>query len=75
MQESPILLYMNKTHPHRLIMAVSISNNMGLDMRKPVFRVCEQQRDRPACASAQSDQGLCYSLLSKLATFTGKISL
>ena len=24
--------------------------------------VCEQQRHRPACASAQSDQRLCYSL-------------
>ena len=24
--------------------------------------VCEQQRCRPACASAQSDQHLCYSL-------------
>ena len=32
---------------------------------KPVFGVCEQQRCRPACASAQSDQRLCYSLIGK----------
>ena len=25
-------------------------------MRKPVFVICEQQRRRSACASAQSDQ-------------------
>ena len=25
--------------------------------------VCEQQRRRPVCASAQSDQRLCYSLI------------
>ena len=34
--------------------------------------VCEQQRHRPACASAQSDQRLCFrfleSIMSKLAT-------
>ena len=27
--------------------------------------VCEQHRRRPACASAQSDQRLCYSLNGK----------
>ena len=27
--------------------------------------VCEQQRRRPACAAAQSDQRLCYSLIGK----------
>ena len=32
-------------------------------MRKPVFAICEQQRRRSACASSQSDQRLCYSLL------------
>ena len=34
--------------------------------------VCEKQRHRPACASAQSDQRLCFrfleSIMSKLAT-------
>ena len=33
-------------------------------MRKPVFAICEQQRRRSACASAQSDQRLCFSLPS-----------
>ena len=27
--------------------------------------VCEQQRRRPACAYAQSDRRLCYSLIGK----------
>ena len=35
---------------------------MDLDARKPVFGVCEQQRYRPDCASAQPDQRLYYSL-------------
>ena len=37
------------------------SYEMGIDARK----VCEQHRRRPACASAQSDQRLCYSLIGK----------
>ena len=32
-------------------------------MRKPVYVLCEQQRRRSACASAQFDQRLCCSLL------------
>ena len=32
-------------------------------MRKPVLAICKQQRCRSACASAQSDQHLCFSLL------------
>ena len=51
--------------------------HIGPEGRKPVFWVCEQQRRRPACASAQSDQLLCYcyleSNISKLAT--SKISI
>ena len=39
--------------------------NMGPDTRKPVFGVCKQQRPRPACTSAQSDQRLCFSLTGK----------
>ena len=31
-------------------------------MRKTVYAICEQQRRRSACASAQSDQRLCCSL-------------
>ena len=30
--------------------------------------VCKQQKRRPACASAQSDQHLCYSLIEKYNT-------
>ena len=45
---------------------------MGLDARKHVFGVCEQQRRRPSCASLQTDQRLCYllfeSIISKNAT-------
>ena len=32
-------------------------------MRKPVYTICKQQRCRSACASGQSDQCLCSSLL------------
>ena len=38
---------------------------MGLDARKPVFGVCEQQRRRRACASLQTNQRICYSLFGK----------
>ena len=41
--------------------------NLGLVARKPVFGVCEQHRRRPACASAQSDQRLCYTPFFKVA--------
>ena len=36
-----------------------------MTQEQPSSQVCEQQRGRPACASAQSDQRLCYSLLGK----------
>ena len=35
---------------------------MGLDARNPDFVTYEQQKRRPACAPAQFDQRLCYSL-------------
>ena len=35
------------------------------DTRKPGSAACETQRRRPDCASAQSDQRLCYSLSEK----------
>ena len=37
--------------------------NMSHVMRKPVYSICEQQRRRSACASAQSDQRLCFRFL------------
>ena len=36
---------------------------LGLVERKHDFVVCEQQRRKPACVPAQSDQRLCYSLI------------
>ena len=36
--------------------------DMSYVMRKHVYAVCEQQRRRSACTSAQSDQHLCCSL-------------
>ena len=36
--------------------------------------VCKQQRRRPACTSAQSDQCLCYSLIGKNHTFVHKLA-
>ena len=50
-------------------------------MRKPVLAICEQQRCRSACASAQSDQHLCFRyldsiipILDKSKTLTGLCS-
>ena len=40
-------------------------HHMGLDARNQDFVACEQQRRRPACASAQSGQRLCYALSEK----------
>ena len=39
--------------------------NMGLDTKNLPSGVNEKQRRKPACASAQSDQRLCYSLIGK----------
>ena len=37
-------------------------DNISHVVRKPVFAISEQQRRRSACASAQSDQRLYFSL-------------
>ena len=47
------------------MLLIIVMLNMDLDVRKPSSGVCEQQRCRPAWASTQSDQGLCYSLIGK----------
>ena len=39
-----------------------VSFYMSHIMRTPVYAICDQQRRRSACASAQSDQRLCWSL-------------
>ena len=35
-------------------------------MRKPVYAICVQQRRRSVCASAQSDQRLCFRFLDSI---------
>ena len=42
--------------------------HMSHVMRKHVFAICEQQRCRSACASAQSDQCICCMLPGKYYT-------
>ena len=48
---------------HQLI-CLHIWYHLSHVMRKPVLAICEQQRRRSACASAQSDPHLCCSLPS-----------
>ena len=39
-----------------------LQHHMGLNVRNTDFVACDQRRDKPACASAQTDQYL-YNLL------------
>ena len=48
---------------------------MGRDARKPDFVVYELQRRRSDCASAQSDQCLCYSSQAKFGIGISKLAL
>ena len=48
-----------------LSLHVTHSQIVGIHMGHNAIRVCKQHRRRPACASAQSDQRLCYSLFGK----------
>ena len=43
---------------------------MGLNTRKTVFGIGKQQKRRPACVSAQTDQCLCYLLIRKCYNLT-----
>ena len=43
-------------------MKPGLQHHMGIAARNPDFVACEQQRHRPACAFALSDQRHCYSL-------------
>ena len=45
-----------------------LKDYLSLVIRKPVFALCEQQRRRSACTSAQSDQHLCCSFLRQYNT-------
>ena len=49
---------LNVTLGKRINTHVFIIRHMGPVMTKPVFAICEKQRRRSACASAQSDQRL-----------------
>ena len=43
--------------------AINEQNKWARSSENMSYAICEQQRRRSACASAQSDQRLCYSLL------------
>ena len=47
------------------IESIKMPGNIWASPREKSSVVCEQQRRRPACAYAQSDQRLCYSLIVK----------
>ena len=53
------------TTSRRIARKPGVQYHIGLDERNPDFDACEHQRRRPACASAQSDQRLCYALSEK----------
>ena len=57
-----ILLILSCRGSYFQVVYWTYSNKMSLVMRKPVFALCEQQRGRSACTSAQTDQRLCCSL-------------
>ena len=57
--------YINMKWDYLVCVCFSSSGNLDLDARKPVFGVGEKQRRRPACASMQTAQHLCYSLIGK----------
>ena len=52
-----LIKLIEKEHPYLIY--------FGLVAKNLSSGVCEQHRRRPACASAQSDQRLCYSLFRK----------
>ena len=43
-------------------MYVCFKSDLSHDMRFPTMWYCDQQRLRPACAYAQTDQSLCFAL-------------
>ena len=43
-------------------------DKMGLYVRKLASGVCKQQRRRPACTSAQSDQRFCNSFFLRVSS-------
>ena len=65
-----ILIWMMTIPPVSLI--AHAGHNLGHVVRKTDFIVCEQRR-RPAYASTQSDQSLCYSLSGEYGSQTGSM--
>ena len=65
MPPKPVVLYVFFTYLDTILHVIMTYKN-GPRRENPVFRVCEQQR--PACASAQSDQHFCYRIITKLGT-------
>ena len=53
----------------RLRFVILYCLNMSHVMRKPVYVICEQQKRRLACASAQSDQRCLVSIIPLLAIY------
>ena len=58
-----IYIYHTRIGRAKKALCVCIKHEVSHVMRIPVLAICEQQRRRSACASAQSDQHLCCSLL------------
>ena len=50
---------------NKLVIILTIDNNWASTRENLSSGVCEQHRRRPACASAQPDQRLCYSRFGK----------
>ena len=50
----------------QIIKITTVNKNIRATTRENLSsEACKQQRRRPACAYAQSDQRLCYSLIGK----------
>ena len=63
-ESSNILIRADLLHPGKLYV-IFVSKIWASTRENLSSGVCEQHRRRPACASAQSDQRLCYSLFEK----------
>ena len=57
--------HVDRGYVYHCLMLCLLLDNMSHVMRKPAFAICEPQSRRSACASAQSDQRLCCSLLGQ----------
>ena len=60
-----LIISVVETLPMSMHIVYDFIEKNGPQRENFVFWVCKQQRHRPACASAQTDQHLCYSLFGK----------